>query len=142
MENEGLNWFLWGIGPLPSIQSHNYQTWSCPHFCGHSNNSQGYFDGNNRDIQNTEHYKQKQCEVDIYLNVDEGVLKTSVVGESEEAKEVTFSGLSSINNDFGWVPVFNFGTGAFQTKIRFARIPDSWYGVKKNIHWTPNKPLM
>ena len=74
-----------------------------------------------------------QCDIDLYLDVDEGTLKWQC---TDGGKEVVMRGIGKgidEENHEGWVPHFIFGCGKNQ-KVRVAQIPIQWYGQQVEFH--------
>ena len=71
--------------------------------------------------------------IDIHLDCEKGQLRLCVVGNCDSQHEAILNGLNEFENKKGWVPHFNFGNVAFDTEIRLAKIPNSWYGKHSTI---------
>ena len=82
----------------------------------------------------TNHFARSQCEIDILLDVDKGLLNICIVGMCDDKHEAKFYSLP-LNTKHGWVPHFNFGTRAKDTQIRFASVPIEWYGQQIDDIW-------
>ena len=137
MINPDKRWFFWGISPKrddysgPSYIEDDLFGMCADHDCIPTDWKYNHtkFDPS----------KFGNCEVDIYLDLDEQELRMCVVGvngdDNEYAEEAI---LYNISNDEGWVPHFNFASASInQQKIQIARVPLDWYGEKAEIQWIP-----
>ena len=84
---------------------------------------------------NLQHFLLEKGEVDIYLDVDQGILKLCVVGVSGKDKEIYIEGLGNSGNDDGWVPHLLFTTQAREQQIRACKIDPECYGKEMEIEW-------
>ena len=131
MKNPDLSWFVWGISAKKRFEV-DY-SYIANTFWGISTDNQWFRNGNSSlSAFDTTHFQQKECEIDIYLDSDRGLLKLCVVDRLMRS-EVVIDGLRSDGD--GWVPHFNFGTGAVHAQIRLAKIPEAWYGKLVQIGW-------
>ena len=81
------------------------------------------------------HFLEKKVEVDIYLDVDQGIFKLCVVGVSGEDKEIYIEGLGGSGNDDGWVPHLLFSGSGLQQQVRACSIDSQCYGKRLDIQW-------
>ncbi len=79
-------------------------------------------------------FMANNMEIDIYLDVDEGILKMTKTGDVEPDFDAQIDGINNGGNKNGWIPHIAV-QNRFQN-IRIAKINPSWYGIKKDIKWT------
>ena len=88
------------------------------------------------------HLYQKNIDVDILLNLDDGILKIGIVGKIDNNEyEYIFNGISKTNAFGGWVPHFNLyqntnhKADTAECELRIVEIPPEFYGhqLKDNI---------
>ena len=90
----------------------------------------GYWKSHNNIAR--DHFEFQCGEVDMLLDVDQGILKFCVVGQLKDELEAIMHDLPRDTNT-GWVPHFN--TFCEGTKLRIARIPIELYGQPNNDLW-------
>ena len=85
----------------------------------------------------TSFFKQKECEIDMLLDIDKGELKFCIVGQYDPQNEIILYNLPKIQN--GWIPQFNLN--GKNIELRIAQIPIQWYGIPKPkaICWSLNE---
>ena len=144
MSNPGQKFFCWGIsakrlnGP-PWFDKTYYGAGTPPkYFClGGKGGNTGYNGEKLRKGVKMNHFSKKRCQVDIYLDLDQGIFKLCVVGISGENKEVYIDGLCNSKNTDGWVPHLFFAniSGGHLQQIRACKIDSECYGQKMDIQW-------
>ena len=144
MKNPDSKWFVWGISPKKKFRDCSYVERT---FWGISLDGFWFLNGESMDGSHphgngfdTSHFNRTECCIDICLDVDAGILKFCVVGEADDGKEAVIEGVFIEDSDavgvgHGWVPHFNFGSRAFKTQIRLAKIADTFYGKQLDIPW-------
>ena len=151
--NPRLKFFCWGVSAKRKFGEY---PWSEKTFYGidtADNNDSFVIDGKScyklvgrngskiRKRVSLTHFLEKKVEVDIYLDVDQGILRFCVVGVCDEDKEVYIEGLRWwpwMNND-GWVPHFLFCGSGTQQQIRACSIDIECYGKELDIQWDGSK---
>ena len=144
MINPGQKWFCWGIRAKKKL---NGDPWDDQTYYGAGTAPYWNLGGNGGGIgRNGEklreqismgHFLVEKCEVDIYLDADQGVFKLCVVGISGTDKEVFIDGLRNAENDDGWVPhlLFTRFCDDHQQQIRACKIDSECYGKEIEIQW-------
>ena len=141
VENPAKDWLCYGVISMKSP----IRLWTSSY--GVSTYSQWYFgdyldsnvhDDCIRDRIEMFHFGQEECEVDIYLNCDEGILKLCVVGMKDVKHEaqMTISKLKHDKDQHGWLPQIKLSWPKCQTKVRIAQISVLEYGIPQSIQWT------
>ena len=81
-------------------------------------------------MDNMKHFQIKNVDVDLYLDVDQRMLKLCVVGVSGEDEEVYINGLCNSENIEGWVPHLLFETVSNRQSVRVGSVDSGCYGRK------------
>lgn len=151
MNNPDKDWFCFGIVRNKIKGKSYFFEGSNNGFYGVSTYSQWYISGNSLHPGNDEyireqidmfHFGEAECEVDIYLDCDEGILKLCVVGLMDEKYEAQMI-IPKQKEDksdclIDWTPHLIFPSFSFGPKIKIAQISLLEYGRHEINDWTSN----
>ena len=130
-DSEG-GWIVYGVSsPDPEMEDN---TWGQTDVWGVAYNRCWWPSGKATNKGVPQHLYQKNLEVDISLDLEDGILKIGIVGQIDDEHEYRFRGIGKTNKFGGWVPHLNVWVSGHydycsdKCELRIAEIPPEMYG--------------
>ena len=147
VKNPKKKWYCWGVSAKKTMDGTAGFAYYTKTFYGVSTFGQWYLDGKEYSVGLNGHHGEKiekrvdmsyfyvlDGEVDIFLDVTNGIFKLCVVGMKDD-REAVIEGINKSGNDQGWVPNIVFGSTEIEEEARICEIQEELYGEKVDIEW-------